>query len=196
LKGVIINSHTGGEYLDDPKFSPIFAAAEALNVPLYLHPNTPPPQMIQPFLDAGLDGAIYGFGVETGLHALRIITKGVLDRYTRLKLVLGHLGEALPFWMFRLDSMHRGFPLSRSDPQINQRSRDACERVAQVAAEHGWGEYRSPPAFADLIAGLYSYNNHVLGRFAATLKDAVDPNGIIAAGRGGVWPRHLRGSKA
>lgn len=113
LRGVIVNSHTQGEYLDAPKYAPIFAAAEALNVPLYLHPNTPSPQMIQPFLEAGLDGAIYGFGVETGLHALRIITSGVLDRYPRLKLVLGHLGEALPFWMYRLDYMHRGTVTSR-----------------------------------------------------------------------------------
>jgi 4-cresol dehydrogenase (hydroxylating) len=99
-------------------------------------------------------------------------------------------------WHPRTFIMLVGFPLSRSDPQINKRSREAFERVAQVAAEHGWGEYRSPPAFADLIAGLYSYNNHALRRFAETLKDAVDPNGIIAAGRGGVWPRHLRGNKA
>ena len=113
LCGVIINSHTHGEYLDDPKFSPIFEAAETLDVPLYLHPNTPSPQMIQPFLEAGLDGAIYGFGVETGLHALRLITKGVFDRYPKLKLVLGHLGEALPFWMFRLDYMHRGTVTSK-----------------------------------------------------------------------------------
>jgi len=76
MKGVIINSHTQGEYLDDPKFWPIFEAAEALGTPLYLHPNTPPPKMIDPFLESGLDGAIYGFAVETGLHALRIITRG------------------------------------------------------------------------------------------------------------------------
>ena len=59
LKGVIINSHTQGEYLDDPKFWPIFEAAAALRVPIYLHPNTPPPSMIGPFLERGLDGAIY-----------------------------------------------------------------------------------------------------------------------------------------
>jgi len=70
LKGVIINSHTRGQYLDDPKFWPIFEAASALNVPIYLHPNTPPPAMIGPFLESGLDGAIYGFAVETGLHML------------------------------------------------------------------------------------------------------------------------------
>jgi 2,3-dihydroxybenzoate decarboxylase len=59
LTGVIINSHTKGEYLSDPKFWEIFEAAEANNTPIYLHPNTPPVNMIQPFLECGLDGAIY-----------------------------------------------------------------------------------------------------------------------------------------
>jgi 2,3-dihydroxybenzoate decarboxylase len=106
LTGVIINSHTKGEYLSDPKFWEIFEAAEANNTPIYLHPNTPPANMIQPFLEAGLDGAIYGFAVETGLHALRIITAGVFDRFPKLQMVLGHMGEALPFWSYRLDYMH------------------------------------------------------------------------------------------
>ena len=106
FKGVIINSHTQGEYLDDPKFWPIFEAAQALDTPIYLHPNTPPRNMIGPMLEAGLDSAIYGFAVETGLHLLRIITAGVFDRFPRLRLVVGHLGEALPFWLYRLDYMH------------------------------------------------------------------------------------------
>jgi 5-carboxyvanillate decarboxylase len=106
--GVIINSHTHGEYLDDPKFWPILEAAEALDTPIYLHPNTPPPAMIQPLLEAGLDGAIYGFAVETGMHLLRMITGGVFDRFPRLRVVVGHLGEALPFWMPRIDYMHAG----------------------------------------------------------------------------------------
>lgn len=106
LKGVIINSHTHGEYLDDPKFWPIFEAAESLDTPIYLHPNTPSPAMIGPLLESGLDGAVYGFAVETGMHLLRIITAGVFDRFPRLKLVVGHLGEALPFWLYRLDYMH------------------------------------------------------------------------------------------
>jgi 5-carboxyvanillate decarboxylase len=106
FKGVIINSHTHDEYLDDQKFWPMFEAAEALDTPIYLHPNAPSRGLIQPLLDAGLDGAVYGFAVDTGLHALRIITSGVFDRFPKLKLVLGHLGEALPFWLFRLDYMH------------------------------------------------------------------------------------------
>jgi 2,3-dihydroxybenzoate decarboxylase len=106
LKGAIVNSHTHGEYLDDPKFWTIFEAAEALNVPIYLHPTGPSRGLIGPMLELGLDGAIYGFGVETGLHLLRIIVSGVFDRFPKLRMVVGHLGEALPFWLFRLDYMH------------------------------------------------------------------------------------------
>lgn len=105
LKGVIVNSHTHDEYLDEEKFWPIFEAAEAMGEPIYIHPNTPSRGLIQPMLEAGLDGAVYGFGVETGLHTLRIIVKGVFDRFPNLKIVIGHMGEALPFWMYRLDYM-------------------------------------------------------------------------------------------
>ena len=107
FKGAVVNSHTQGEYLDDPKCWEIFEAAQALDVPIYIHPNTPPASMIEPFLPRGLDGAIYGFAVETGLHLLRIIVAGVFDRFPKLKIVVGHLGEGLPFWLFRLDYMHR-----------------------------------------------------------------------------------------
>ncbi|HUN26666.1 MAG TPA: amidohydrolase family protein [Steroidobacteraceae bacterium] len=107
LRAVIINSHIQGEYLDHPKFSPLLEATEALGVPLYLHPNTPPRNMIGPLLESGLDGAIFGFGVETGMHALRLITSGTLDRFPKLQVIIGHMGEALPFWLYRLDYMHQ-----------------------------------------------------------------------------------------
>jgi 2,3-dihydroxybenzoate decarboxylase len=106
FKGIIINSHTHGEYLSDKKFWPIFEAAEAQDMPIYLHPNTPPKNMIGPMLEAGLDGAIFGFGVETGMHLLRIITAGVFDRFPKLQIIVGHMGEALPYWLYRLDYMH------------------------------------------------------------------------------------------
>src|ERR1700734_2244315 len=86
LKGAIVNSHTRGEYLDDPKFWDIFAACEALGVPLYLHPTTPSKAMIEPYLARGLDGAVFGFAAETGLHALRMIVAGVFDRFPRLQI--------------------------------------------------------------------------------------------------------------
>jgi 5-carboxyvanillate decarboxylase len=106
LKGVIINSHVQHEYLDDAKFWPIFEAAEALDVPIYLHPATPSDGLIKPMLARGLDGAIWGFSVETALHALRIIVAGVFDRFPKLQIILGHVGESIPFTLYRLDYMH------------------------------------------------------------------------------------------
>lgn len=107
FKGVMVNSHTQGEYLDDAKFDPIFRALADTGQPLYIHPSTPPDAMIGPMLDAGLDGAIFGFGVETGMHLLRLITIGIFDRYPDLQIVVGHMGEALPYWLYRLDYMHQ-----------------------------------------------------------------------------------------
>lgn len=108
MRGAIINSHTQGEYLDDQKFWAIFEAAEALDVPIYIHPQTPPPKMIEPLLESGLDGAIYGFAVETGMHLLRVIMSGAFDRFPKLRIVVGHLGEGIPYWLFRVDFFHRG----------------------------------------------------------------------------------------
>ena len=106
LKGVIINSHTHGEYLDDQKFWPIFEAPEALDAPIYIHPQGPSRGLIGPLLERGLDGAIYGFSVEVGMHLLRIIVAGVFDRFPKLQIIVGHVGESLPFSLYRIDYMH------------------------------------------------------------------------------------------
>jgi 2,3-dihydroxybenzoate decarboxylase len=131
LKGAIINSHTSGEYLDDRKFWDIFEAAEALGVPIYLHPTTPPPAMIAPFAESGLAGAIYGFAVETGLHMLRLITSGVFDRFPRLHMVAGHLGEALPYWTFRVDFMHRAMVANGRHPRVGRLERKPSDYLRE-----------------------------------------------------------------
>ena len=105
--GVLINSYTHGEYLDDPKFEPILAALVAHNVPLYLHPRVPAPAMVQPYAQHGLLGALWGFAADTGLHAMRLIMSGVFDRYPELTVVLGHMGEAIPYWFWRIDNMYK-----------------------------------------------------------------------------------------
>ncbi len=106
LCGVIINSHTKGEYLDDKKFWTILEAAESLRAPIYLHPRTPSPTMVGPYLDYGLYFAGWGFAVETSLHAMRMIMSGVFDRFPALKIILGHMGEGLPFWLDRIDNRY------------------------------------------------------------------------------------------
>ena len=94
FKAVIINGHTQGEYLDNPKFLPILETAAKLGLPIYIHPTGMPRAMVKHFLESGLDGAVYGFGVDTGLHALRLIVNGVFDRLPDLKIIIGHMGEA------------------------------------------------------------------------------------------------------
>ena len=106
IKGFIVNSHTHGEYLDLAKFWPIFEAAESLRLPLYLHPREPSPAMLGPFADYGLFFAGWGFAAETGLHAMRIIMSGLLDRFPKIKIVLGHMGEGIPFWLQRIDNRY------------------------------------------------------------------------------------------
>lgn len=104
LKGGIINSHTGGAYLDAPASWPIFEAAEALDVPLYLHPREPAGAMREVLAGPLTGGAAWAYAVEVGTHVLKLMQAGVFDRFPRLKLVIGHMGEGLPFWMSRLDN--------------------------------------------------------------------------------------------
>lgn len=107
LKGAVVNSHTEGEYLDDPKFWEIFEAAEALNAPIYIHPREPGPQMLQPYLERGIERALWGFNVEVSLHTLALITAGVFDRFPKLKIVIGHAGEGIPYMLYRIDYWQR-----------------------------------------------------------------------------------------
>jgi len=114
LKGAVVNGHIRGEYLDDRKYWVIFERAEKLDVPIYLHPKMPGPDMIKPYLAyPGLASAMLGFSAEASLHAMRLILGGVFERYPKLKIILGHLGEAFPFWLWRLDSR---FEEEKSDP--------------------------------------------------------------------------------
>lgn len=127
LKGVILNDHIRGGYIDDPRYAPLLATLEELDVPIYLHPNTPPNRMIGPYLDAGLDGAVLGFGASAGLHTLRMVTSGIFDRHPGLRLVVGHLGEGLPFWLHRIDHMHGKAVRSGRYAQLPELAKPASE---------------------------------------------------------------------
>jgi 4-cresol dehydrogenase (hydroxylating) len=83
------------------------------------------------------------------------------------------------------------FPISKN-PDENRKIRAAFERWVALAAEQGWTEYRAPAVFQDAVSDTYSFNDHALRRMREKIKDAIDPNGIISAGRYGVWPKHLR----
>ena len=105
LRGAKINSNARGEYLDHKKYWGIFETAEKLQVPISLHPTIPSPVMLKPYADYGfsLAGPTMGFIAENSLHAMRLILSGVFDQYPGLKIILGHMGEGLPFWLSRID---------------------------------------------------------------------------------------------
>jgi 5-carboxyvanillate decarboxylase len=103
LNGFIVNSHTNNEYLDLEKFWPILEAAEALDSAIYIHPRSPADTMAAPFSDYNMHAAIWGFQAETGTHAMRLILSGVFDRFPKLKIVLGHMGESIPYNLWRAD---------------------------------------------------------------------------------------------
>ena len=106
LNGFMVNSHTYGEYLDDPKFWPILEAAEALDRCIYIHPRAASDTLKGPLQDYGMDSAMWGYGVEVGTHAVRMMAGGVFDAFPRLKVCIGHMGEAVPFWLWRIDFMN------------------------------------------------------------------------------------------
>ena len=109
LNGLIVNSSTNNEYLDKPKFRPIFEAATG--AALYIHPrNLPEPAAELLKADVNLWSAMWGFQVETGIHAMRLILSGVFDDFPNLKVVLGHMGEGLPYWLYRIDWMYLKAP--------------------------------------------------------------------------------------
>ena len=105
FKGAMIHGHQQGRFLDDRKYWPIFERAEALDVPIYLHPTLPHPDAMKSYF-AGYEDlarAGWGFSVDTSCHFLRIVFAGVFDAYPKLKIILGHLGEGIPFAMHRLN---------------------------------------------------------------------------------------------
>ena len=109
FKGAMIHGHQQGRFLDDRKYWPIFERAEALEVPIYLHPTVPHPDAMKSYF-AGYEDlarAGWGFAVDTSCHFLRIVFAGVFDAYPKLKIILGHLGEGIPFAMHRLDDHTR-----------------------------------------------------------------------------------------
>ena len=112
FKGLVVNGHHRGRYLDDRFFWPILARAEALKLPIYLHPTQPPQPVIdawfgglRPMVSEMMAGAGWGWHIETALHALRMILGGAFDAHPGLQVVVGHMGETLPFMIERVDVM-------------------------------------------------------------------------------------------
>jgi gamma-resorcylate decarboxylase len=120
--GAMVNSHSDmpdgtPAYYDDVRFWPVWETAQSLDVPVYLHPRNPPPQFCGPYQGRPeLLGPTWAFAVETGTHALRLITAGVFDQYPALNIILGHLGEFLPFAITRLERRMEHLPVTLRRP--------------------------------------------------------------------------------
>lgn len=121
MRGALVNAHTQGRYLDDPQLRVVWERAEGLDVPLYLHPanGVGTPHVIEGHPE--LVGPMWSWGTDTASHFLRLVFGGVFDDFPEAKLLLGHMGEGLPYAMWRLDSRwdyhnHHGIELARGNP--------------------------------------------------------------------------------
>ena len=106
LNGFIVNSHTNSEYFDNPKFWPVLEAAEALGACIYIHPRAASDTFKGPLQHYGMDSAMWGYGVEVGTHVVRMMASGLFDHFPKLKICIGHMGEAVHFWLWRLNFMN------------------------------------------------------------------------------------------
>jgi predicted TIM-barrel fold metal-dependent hydrolase len=148
FKGAMVHGMTNGVFFDDRRFWPIYERARALDVPLYIHPAIPHPAVIDVYykdyvkefptiLTAG-----WGFTVETATQAIRIVLSGVLDAHPGVKLILGHMGEGLPFSLWRIDQA-----LSRKGNRSNS--------FREVFREHFWittsGNFSTPALLCSMM---------------------------------------------
>jgi uncharacterized protein len=145
FRGALINGLTDGRFLDEPRFDPILARAERLEAPIYLHPGIPPIAVREAYyaglpepLGFMLSMAGWGWHMETAIHMLRLVLNGALERHPRLKLIIGHMGESLPFMMARSEAV-----LSAELRKISRRS------LAETILEQVWittsGFFTLPP---------------------------------------------------
>lgn len=138
FKGVMVNGYTDtsdgrGAYLDEVQFLPFWEAASALGAPVYIHPRPPIEQRAFEG-HAQLLGATWGFAPETATHALRIVHSGLLDRLPKLTIVLGHLGETLPYFAWRIQHC---FEYNPSDKRLERRLQDyLCDNFYVTTSGH------------------------------------------------------------
>jgi predicted TIM-barrel fold metal-dependent hydrolase len=170
--GAMIDGTVGGLFLDDRRFEPVMAAAERLSVPLYLHP-APPPAAVREAYYGGLPESVayslsisgWGWHAEMGLHSLRLIVSGVFDRFPGLQVIIGHMGEFLPYGLARSDMI-----LSRASPHLEKRVSEYFRSNFHITTS---GYFSLPPLLCALMvvgaerilfAVDYPYSPNAAGR--------------------------------
>jgi hypothetical protein len=144
MKGPMINGTTDGRFLDEPSFLPVLERAVALDVPIYLHPGIPPASVREAYY-SGFDPAVnyalstggWGWHSETGIHALRLILAGVFDRFPTLQIIIGHMGEMIPFMLARINNVFT--------PLTKQLQRRVSEYFVQNFSITSSGFFTEPP---------------------------------------------------
>lgn len=150
FKGAVINGHTRGRYLDDEFFWPILERAAKLQVPIYIHPAAPPQSVIDasyvgnfpPEVAIILARGAWGWHIDTGLHVLRIILSGAFDRFPGLQIIIGHMGEGLPFMLDRLD-----FTLPTKVTKLNR----TISSYLRENIYYSFANFNYMPTFLDLF---------------------------------------------
>jgi uncharacterized protein len=149
FKGALVDGTSDGLFLDDPRFAPFWEAAQSLDVPVYLHP-APPPEPVRHAYFTGLPEdygfflsmAGWGWHVETGMHVLRLIGAGLFDRFPKLQVIIGHMGENLPYSLARADAV-----LSRSRAPLQRRVAEYFHQHFHITTS---GYFTLPPLLCAL----------------------------------------------
>lgn len=191
FKGALVHGTTRGMFLDNPQFTPLFETAQALDVPIYLHP-APPPKPVQEAYFSGLPGelgfflstAAWGWHAEAGMHSLRLIVSGLLDRFPKLKLIIGHMGEDLPFSIARAEAV-----LSNVTKHLQRRVGEYFQQNFHITTS---GYFTLPPfqcamevlgADRILFSVDYPYSPNTVGRnFLNSLPVSPEDLGKISGG--------------
>ncbi|MGB6537406.1 MAG: amidohydrolase family protein [Xanthobacteraceae bacterium] len=175
FKGALISGMVRGRFLDDAMFAPLLARAQKLDVPLYLHPGAPSAEIrkayyfhegsFPPKVALGLSTFAWGWHYETALHVMRLAVSGTLDRYPRLNLIIGHMGEALPFMLARCEHEFMS--------DLSYLSRSLTRTLTDQVYITSSGLFTNPPFLTALqVFGIdrlmfsvdYPYSSHALGR--------------------------------
>src|SRR5208337_1957763 len=172
LVGAMIDGTIDGQFLDHARFEPLLAAAEKLDAPLYLHP-APPPRPVYEAYYSGLPEAVahslsiagWGWHAEEGLHSFRLVVSGVFDRFPKLQIIIGHMGEFIPYCLARSDLL-----LTRAAPHLRRRVRDYFHTNFHITTS---GYFTVPPLLcAMMVFGVesilfavdYPYSPNASGR--------------------------------